>query len=218
MTLPTLIFDLDGTLTDPRLGIIRCLLHALAESGVDAPAGDLTRFIGPPLLDTLTTLTGSVERGEAALAAYRREYAAGGLLENELYPGIEAALELIAGRAPALFVATSKPRVFAERIVAHFGLDAHFASVYGPELTGERSNKADLLRHVLDRERLRPADVVMIGDREHDVIAARANGVRSIGVTWGFGSREELERAGAHVIVDSPEELAAWYAAIIGRG
>jgi phosphoglycolate phosphatase len=218
MTLPALIFDLDGTLTDPRQGIIRCLLHALQESGVEAPPGDLTRFIGPPLLDTLTTLTGSAARGEAALAAYRREYAAGGLLENELYPGIETALQLIAKRAPALFVATSKPRVFAERIVAHFGLAVHFASIYGPELTGELSDKADLLRHLIDRERLSAADIVMIGDREHDVLAARANGVRSIGVTWGFGSREELERAGADHIVDSPEELAAWYAAIIDGG
>lgn len=211
MTLPVLVFDLDGTLSDPREGIVRCLLHALAESGVAPPAGDLTRFIGPPLLDSLTELTGSAEGGAAALAAYRRCYTGGGMLENVPYEGIDHALAALADRAPALFVATSKPHVYAEAIVDHFGMSRFFRGVYGPELSGERAGKAELLAWLLAREALAPSDVVMIGDREHDILAARANGTRSVGVSWGFGSVAELRAAGADVICDTAAELVRWY-------
>lgn len=200
------IFDLDGTLTDPRRGIVRCLLEALGEVGVPPPAGDLTRFIGPPLADTFTLLAGDASLGAVALAAFRRRYAEDGLFENEVYPGIEALLTA-ASRDAALYVATSKPRVFAERILERFGLARHFTAVHGAELSGERADKAELLRHLCAQEGISPSTAIMIGDREQDIAAARANGMRSVGVTWGFGSQEEL--AGSDAICLSPYDLAA---------
>lgn len=207
-----LLFDLDGTLTDPREGITRCIRHALASAGALPPTEfELEKYIGPPLAETFALLLGTPAAAEGALMAFRACYREGGLYENRLYPGIEKALDELCSLAPAMFVATSKPREFAVRIVEHFGLRRFFRAVYGAETTGERSDKTELLSHLLRRERLHPTDVIMVGDRQHDIIAARRNAVRAVGVTWGFGSLEELAHAGPEAICASAEDLVNWY-------
>lgn len=207
---PTLIFDLDGTLTDPREGITRCIRHALEHLGIDHPEShDLERWIGPPLFETFTAIVGS-ERAPAALDAFRNWYSDVGLYENRVYDGIPPALAALRRDGHTLLVATSKPHLYAVRILEHFDLHRFFDGVYGSELSGERADKTELLTHLLREEQLDPKDAVMIGDRKHDVVAAKAVGMRSVGVAWGFGSKEELANAGADGISGSIDELLAW--------
>jgi phosphoglycolate phosphatase len=209
--LKAILFDLDGTLTDPREGITRSIAYALERMGVQPPPlDDLTFAIGPPLRASLARLIGddtpaTVER---ALAHYRERFADVGLFENTVYEGIGETLRGLADRGATLYVATSKPRVYAERIVRHFNLDGHFAGVYGCELDGTREDKRDLLAHLLPRHGVDAAGAAMIGDRGADMSAARHHGVRAIGVLWGYGSREELEAAGAQALCARPAELA----------
>jgi len=206
------LFDLDGTLTDPREGITRCIAYALERMGREPPPlAQLTFAIGPPLRDSLATLLGTRERAEVerALALYRERFADVGLFENRPYDGIDAALQAIAATGTRLFVATSKPLVYAERIVRHFGLHAHFIAVHGCELDGTREDKRDLLAHLLPLHGIAPANAVMIGDRGADMIAARHHGVHALGVLWGYGSRTELTDAGAQSFCASPRDLAS---------
>jgi len=207
-----LLFDLDGTLTDPKPGIVGCLRFALDQLGVSGPSDDvLTNFIGPPLRATFALLldTSDVSQIEEAIRLYRQRFAATGLYENQVYAGVPAMLEHAQQAATVMYVATSKPAVYAERIVQHFGLDHHFRQVYGAELDGRRENKADLVAYVLASEGVDAQTAVMIGDRAADVLAAKANGVRSIGVLWGYGSAHELLDAGVDVLCQTPSELAA---------
>jgi phosphoglycolate phosphatase len=206
----TILFDLDGTLTDPREGITRCIAHALERMGRESPPlGDLTFAIGPPLRGSLARLLGDESRDtvERALAHYRERFADVGLFENTPYDGIAETLAALRASGATLFVATSKPLVFAERIIRHFGFDAHFDAVHGCELDGTREAKRDLLAHVLAHHRIAPGGTVMVGDRGVDMDAARHHGLRGIGALWGFGSREELLDAGAHVLCAGPREL-----------
>ena len=215
-----LLFDLDGTLTDPREGITKCIAHALERMGREAPPLDaLTFAIGPPLRASLARLLGTDDRDavERALGHYRERFAGTGLYENAPYAGIDAALAALRAAGHRLFVATSKPRVYAERIVGHFALDAHFEAVHGCELDGTREDKRHLLAHLLPRHGLAPRATAMIGDRGVDMRAARHHGALALGVTWGYGSREELREAGAHALCDSPGELAARLAAVLGK-
>jgi len=204
-----LLFDLDGTLTDPKPGITRSIAHALERMGRESPPlDDLAFAIGPPLRKSLARLLGddtpaTVER---ALAHYRERFADVGLFENEVYAGIEKTLGQLRGEGHALFVATSKPRVYATRIVEHFGLAPHFEAVHGCELDGTREDKRHLLAHLA---RLHGIDrAVMIGDRGADMIAARHHGLHALGVTYGYGSAGELLAAGAHQLAASPAEIA----------
>ena len=209
-----LLFDLDGTLTDPAEGITRCLRHALAELAMAAPPVEqLRRYIGPPLRDAFAELCDDPARIEDAVRCYRARFASVGLYENRLYDGIVDCLERSRHAADALFVVTSKPTVYARRIVAHFGLAGYFERVYGSELDGRFGDKAELIGHLLESEALTPARAVMIGDRKFDIAAARRHGVDSIGVLWGYGSRRELAEAGAGRLCSSPAELAAALAA-----
>ena len=205
-----LLFDLDGTLTDPRVGIVRSIRHALEGLGHPGPPDDvLAGFIGPSLRGTFAVLLETSDRGliERAMTLYRERFGDVGLFENEVYAGIP---EMLSGFPPSRsFVATAKPTVFARRIIDHFGLAGHFTRVYGAELGNRFDDKADLLAHLLVAERLAPESAVMIGDRGVDVIAAKANGIRSIGVLWGYGSEPELVAAGAHGLCGTPLELAA---------
>lgn len=215
-----LLFDLDGTLTDPREGITKCIAHALERMGREAPPPEeLTFAIGPPLRASLARLIGTDDRDEVerAIGHYRERFAGTGLYENAPYAGIDAALAALRAAGHRLFVATSKPRVYAERIVGHFALDAHFEAVHGCELDGTREDKRDLLAHLLPRHGLAPRATAMIGDRGVDMRAARHHGALALGVTWGYGSREELREAGAHALCDSPGELAARLAAVLGK-
>ena len=211
MTTRVLLFDLDGTLTDPRPGIVGCIRFALDRLRVSCPSDDvLASYIGPPLRGTFATLldTSDAERIEEALRLYRRRFADTGLYENKVYEGVPAMLDTVGHVACAAYVATSKPAVYAERIVSHLRLGHHFRKVYGAELDGRWDDKAELLAYLLATEGVGPSASVMIGDRAADIMAAKANEVRSIGVLWGYGSETELTDAGADMLCRTPSELA----------
>jgi len=204
------LFDLDGTLTDPAPGIVRCLQYALREMGLPEHADtDLTRFIGPPLQESFRKLLGNPSGSDIdrAIGLYRERFAEVGIFENTLFLEVREVLSALREQGYELLVATSKPHVFARRIIDHFGLSDFFAGVYGSELSGERSAKAELIRHVLETQSL-PADAAcMIGDRRHDIIGAQQNGVSTIGVLWGFGSLAELKAAAPDRIAESIGDL-----------
>jgi phosphoglycolate phosphatase len=202
-------FDLDGTLTNPKPGITRSIQYALRKLDHDAPSEDeLTWCIGPPLLASFKKLLGTDALADAAILLYRERFADIGLFENEVYPGIEATLSVLAGQGGRrLFVATSKPGVYAERIIDHFKLRGYFERVFGSELDGTRSDKSELLDYALKAAQVDPAAAIMIGDRSHDMIGARGNGMTAVGVLYGYGSKEELLAAGAHRLSATPEGL-----------
>lgn len=209
--MPSRVFlDLDGTLTDARPGITRSIRHALTLLDRPAPPEEaLTWCVGPPLLGSLTELLdGDARLAERALALYRERFAEVGLFENTVYPEIPAALAALRADGHRLYLATSKPLVFAERIVRHFGLERWFDGLFGAELDGTRSGKAELLAWAMARAG-RDAPGVMVGDRSHDVAGARANGLAAIGVLWGYGGEAELTAAGAQRLIAAPSELPA---------
>jgi len=204
-----LLVDLDGTLTDNFVGIARSIRHALVALGAPEPApAALQPCIGPPLRASFARLLASDDPAliERAIALYRERYADVGWQENVVYAGIDAAFDGLAARGEALYLCTSKPAPYAERIVAHFGLRRFLDGVYGADLAGTLDDKAMLVAHLVAREGLDPAACTMIGDRVHDVRAAHANGVRAIGVLWGYGSRDEL--IAAEALVGSPDAIA----------
>ncbi|WP_081928736.1 HAD family hydrolase [Microvirga sp. BSC39] len=203
------LFDLDGTLTDPKTGITRSIQYALEKLGRPVPEADeLTWMIGPPIFAGFTQLLGGAEQVEDAVRLYRERYGDVGLYENEVYAGIPALLEDLRENGVRLYVATSKLQVFARRILDHFDLSRFFIEIYGSELDNRNADKRDLIRHIIEQERFDPTGAVMIGDRKHDAIGAKANGLASIGVTWGYGSRQELIEAGVACLVDAPQDLA----------
>jgi phosphoglycolate phosphatase len=212
---PSLVlFDLDGTLTDAAPGIINCLLYALDSMGVDHPDGDAIRtFLGPPLAVTFREHFGMTDaETDVAIAKYRERYHDVGLFENDVYGGIPELLTALNATDLTLAVATSKPTYSATRILEHFGLAGHFAFIGGSDLAGVRHDKAAVIAHTLEELGTlgiarSAAEVVMIGDREHDVHGARVHGIDTIGVLWGYGSRAELTGAGAVDLVDQPTDL-----------
>ncbi len=210
MPLNTILFDLDGTLTNPAEGITRSIAHALEQLGVaPPPLHELTTLIGPPLRVSFPGLldTSDSRRIEHAVALYRERYRDVGLFENVMYDDVPDMLEALHGRA-RLGIATSKPHVYATRILEHFDLLRFFDDVFGAELDGRFDDKRDLLGHVVATWSLDdPRRVLMIGDREHDILSARAHGLRTLGVTYGFGSAEELLSAGADALASRPAEI-----------
>jgi phosphoglycolate phosphatase len=207
----SLLFDLDGTICDPREGIVRCLKYALTRlEHAIPPEAELVRYIGPPLYESFAALLNSndTELIKRAVELYRERFATTGMFENSVYPGIADLLAGLCAERYRLYVVTSKPTIFAEKILHHFDLAAHFLNVHGSEFDGTRADKNNLIAYVLEREQLIPTDTVMIGDREHDILGALANGVRPIGVLWGYGSPEELTKAGALALCDTPVSLA----------
>jgi phosphoglycolate phosphatase len=212
------LFDLDGTLTDPKPGITECMRYALTKLGrVAPPPDDLLWCIGPPMPRSFATLLETDDQAliARAMALYRERFGTVGMFENAVYPGIPAAVAAVRGAGFATYVATSKPHVYARQIVAHFGLAPLFDGVYGSELDGTRVEKADLIAHALAEERLDPARVVMIGDRQHDAIGARRCGVRVIGVSYGYGGEAELRAHGVVAIADSPAAIPSLVAAVL---
>jgi phosphoglycolate phosphatase len=206
----TVLFDLDGTLTDPKPGITRCIQYALSELGYQPPdVNELLWCIGPPLKSSFSQLlqTSDDTLLEEAILLYRSRFSTIGLFENSLYPQIPETLKIIRAAGYQTFVATSKPQIYAERIIKYFDLAPFFDGVYGSELDGNRSVKGDLIFYILERESLLPSTVVMVGDRLHDIIGAKKNNIASIGVTYGYGSREELETHKADLIADYPKEI-----------
>ena len=207
-----ILFDLDGTLTDPGVGIVSCIRYALERLGRDMPADQaLLRYIGPPLREAFCELLNTSDRCaiDHAVNVYRERYSTIGLLENEVYAGIPEALAQLTERGDALFVATSKPEIYAQRILEHFGLAGHFRKIWGCELDGTRSDKGELIAHLLQHEKLTPAETLMIGDRSHDAVGARANGIVPIGVLWGYGDEAELTSAQCEMLLRRPQELTS---------
>jgi len=204
----TIYFDLDGTLTDPKPGITGSIQYALKKLGLAVPSQDeLTWCIGPPLHASLKALTGSDLLADQALLLYRERFSEVGLFENTPYPDIHDTLAAVAETGARMFVATSKPAVYATRIVDHFGMTPYFERVFGSELDGTRADKRDLLRYALEESKIDAASAIMIGDRSHDVVGARTNGMTAIGVLYGYGSEAELRDAGAHHICAAHPEL-----------
>lgn len=177
------------------------------------------RFIGPPSHDAFPDILGSRDPAlvDRAIAIYRERYSAVGLFEATVYPGVAEGLAALSTAGHALRVVTSKPRVYADRMIDHFGLRPFFVEVCGSELDGSLGNKGDLIAHVLSRAGIAPERAWMFGDRKHDVAGARRNGVHSAGVLWGYGSRAELETAGAESVYASMGELVAAFTANDGR-
>jgi phosphoglycolate phosphatase len=168
------------------------------------PDSEIRRHVGPPLQETFKRLLGADrDKVDTAVALYRERYGREGYLENRLYPGVLELLESLRARRVALFVATSKPLVFTQRILDHFGLTRFFKGIYGSELDGTRSRKTDLVAHLLQSERLTAAETVMIGD----LVGAIANDVQPVAALWGYGTRDELAGAGAKVICERPRDV-----------
>ncbi|HNY27391.1 MAG TPA: HAD hydrolase-like protein [Candidatus Sumerlaeota bacterium] len=208
-----ILFDLDGTITDSAPGILNSARHAIAKMELDeSRTGDLRRFIGPPLEYSFRTTFGLNESDAwRAVECYREYYAERGIWENTLYPGIRELLENLSQQSGCwVALATAKPEPFVDRILDHFGLAGFFNTVVGSYLDGRRTDKGEIIAEALTRL---PAGisrdrVCMVGDRRHDIAGAHTHGLTAIGVTYGYGSREELQEAGADRVVESVQELA----------
>ncbi len=210
-----ILFDLDGTLTNPKLGITKSVQYALAAFGTIEPDLDaLCNYIGPPLRVSFSEYHGmNADQAEAAVTKYREYYAKTGIFENEVYEGMEKLLIQLKDAGKTLIVATSKPEIFAIKILKHFKLDGYFTDICGATLDDSRGTKEEVIRYALSKNHLTDyADIVMVGDRLHDIEGAKKVGIASVGVLFGFGSREELENAGADKIAETVDKI---YEAII---
>ena len=205
------LFDLDGTLTDPAEGITRSVQEALRQMGRPVPEQDkLLSFIGPPLLDSFQEYCGMErEEAEKAIRLYRGYFSRQGIWENRVYPGIPELQRIQKEQGRQVILATSKPAVFASQILERFKLAPYVSLTAGSELDGTRSRKDEVIAWAMERAGLSPEEAVMVGDREYDVRGAAACGLPCIGVLYGYGSRAELERAGAALVVPTVEALTA---------
>jgi phosphoglycolate phosphatase len=208
MKIRNLLFDLDGTLTDPKIGITRSIQYALNKLGLPVPNADsLSWCIGPSMSESMKILLPPNSDTQAAVQLYRERYGSLGLYENNIYPEIKETLDQLHLQGFKLFVATAKPTVFATAIIRHFELEAKFIRTYGSNLDGTFTDKSELLSLILHQEQLDAAETVMIGDRKFDIVAAKENGIKSIAVTWGYGSEKELNESMPDQIVHSPYQL-----------
>jgi phosphoglycolate phosphatase len=208
--LSNIFFDLDGTLTDSKEGIIKCIDYALEKLGYPVPKGfNINDCLGPPLRVSFRRLLNSNDETliERAVAIYRERFSAIGLFENKVYPGIPELLSALNEKSLKLYVVTSKPKIFAGRIMEHFQLAHRFDAIYGTELNGRFDNKADLIEFILQNRKLRAEETVMIGDKREDIVAGKANLTRTIGVTYGYGSLQEITEAAPDGICGSPSEI-----------
>ncbi|EMB68451.1 HAD family hydrolase [Streptococcus mutans] len=206
----TILFDLDGTLTNPALEITNSLAYALEKFNIEVTdKKELYRFIGPPLQDSFENFYHfSKEDSLKAVDFYRDYFRHKGLYENEVYQGIPDLLERLKAQGKKLLVATSKPERFARQILKHFELFDYFDLVAGASMDGSRRLKGDVIAHALTSAQIAdPSSAIMIGDRKHDIIGAKENNLDAIGVLYGFGNREELKKAGATYIATNVEEL-----------
>ena len=206
------LLDLDGTLVDSQPGILSSCRAALRALGHETdPEMDISAIIGPPIEDVMRYLLSSFgdERVDEAVDAYRSDYGTRGLLLSELYPGIREMLVGLHSRGTRLFLATSKRETFARRILDNHGLSSLFQGIYGSVPGTGLDHKPELLAHILRDTELTAEDCIMVGDRKFDIVGAHANQMRAVGILWGYGSREELELAGADLIVDAPRELTS---------
>lgn len=212
-----LLFDLDGTLVDPALGIVGSCQSALSALGCPVPHHDeLSWIIGPPLRRSFATLLQDADQTEAAVGLFREFYAAGGIFQAAPYDGIFTALSALKDDGYRLLVCTAKPRLFALKVIAHFGFSDYFDGLYGAELDGRFDDKGDLIAHLFAQEGLLPGQGCMIGDRDNDILAASRNDLASIGVLWGYGDDAELKTSGATVLCQQPDELRDCVSLLMG--
>jgi len=205
-----ILFDLDGTLTDPAIGITNSVMYALKKYGIEVnDRSELYKFIGPPLWDSFENYFGfSKEEAKMAVEYYREYYRDMGIFENLVYDGFEDLLKTLKDNGKILIVATSKPEVFAKQILEHFDIAKYFTFIAGSNLDGTRVKKYEVIKYALESCNIIDfSKVIMIGDREHDIIGAKKAGINSIGVLFGYGNRNELEKAGADIIVDTVADI-----------
>lgn len=203
-------FDLDGTITDSSLGITNSVMYALKKYGIlENDRSKLYKFIGPPLDISFRDYYGfSEKKAWEAVGYYREYYKDRGIFENRVYDGFEEMLTQLKAAGKRMVVATSKPEVFARRIIEYFRMDKYFDYVAGMELDGGRGTKAEVIRYALEMCGIEDKrKVLMVGDRMHDVTGAKTAGIDCLGVLYGFGTREELEDAGADAIAETPEDI-----------
>lgn len=205
----TILFDLDGTLTDPALGITNSVSYALKKYGIEEEYQNLLRFIGPPLIDSFMEYYGfSQSQAEEAVVYYREYFSEKGLIENAVYEGMESFLSVLKNEGYTLAVATSKPEVFAKKILDHFNLSSYFTKICGATMDSSRSKKGDVIAYALKELNVTDlSQVVMIGDRQHDVVGAHQNGLKAIGVLYGYGDEEEMKTYKADYIASNLTEL-----------
>ena len=206
----TILFDLDGTLTDSALGIIRCLQYSLEKMGIiENDTEKLRRCIGPSLMETYQKLYGMDEKaGWQAIEFYRERFDHVGILENSLYPGVESMLKHLDEAGKTILLATAKPTVQAKSILERYDLAKYFHTITGSNLDGTRVNKGEVIRYdLLQIPQTQFSDILMVGDREHDILGAKQNQIDSVGVTYGYGTQIELEKAKEDYIVHSVAEL-----------
>lgn len=199
VVIKNILIDLDGTLTDPKVGITTSARYGLAKVGHPIPESEnIDWIIGPPLKASLATIlnvdANDVLAGQALLG-YRERFAVTGLFENHVFEDVAETLAALKDKGYRLFLATAKPEVYARQILDHFDLLKYFEYPYGSELNGERTNKGDLIAYILKKEQLNPEECLMVGDREHDIFGARHNGIETIAVEYGYGSKQELDQA-----------------------
>ena len=209
MTYTNILFDLDGTLTDPKEGIINSVKFALAKFGVnESEVGDLMKFIGPPLHVSFRDFCGfSKENTELAVQYFREYFTDKGINENRIFPGVVELLESLKSRNLRIVLATSKPTVHANTVLDKFEIAKYFQYVKGSNLNGTESGKTEIISHIIEKFKLEKESTVMIGDRFYDIIGAKENGIDSIGVTFGYGSESELKEAGATYICGNVKEI-----------
>jgi len=211
--LSNILFDLDGTLTDPKDGITRCIQFALDQLSATPPGVDqLDWCIGPPLRGSFSRLLNTQDDTllDQALFNYRKRFSENGMFENVIYPGVFPSLRRIKAAGIRVFLATSKPKVFAKQILDHFNLTPFFDAVYGSELNGHLSDKGELVAHILDTEDLDPKVTLIVGDRSHDIIGGKKNGIMTAAVSYGYGTREELTSSKPDFIFETISDLAAF--------
>ena len=199
MVIKNILLDLDGALTDPKVGITTSARYGLNKIGHPVAAHeDLDWIIGPPLKASLAKILqvdSSHDLAEQALLGYRERFAVTGLFENEVYPEVQETLAELKARGYQLFLATAKPTIYAKQILQHFNLAQYFSVIYGSELSGERTNKGDLIAYILEQQHLAASECLMVGDREYDILGARRNGIETIAVEYGYGSDAEISAA-----------------------
>ncbi|MFW1857838.1 HAD-IA family hydrolase [Acinetobacter defluvii] len=195
----SILIDLDGTLTDPKEGITTSARYGLNKIGHPiSDSENIDWIIGPPLKASLAKILGVDANdvlAEQALLGYRERFAVQGLYENHVFDDVADTLDVLKSKGYRLFLATAKPEIYARQILDHFDLLKYFEYPYGSELNGERTNKGELIAYILEKEQLSPAECLMVGDREHDIFGARKNGIETIAVEYGYGSKEELDQA-----------------------
>jgi len=206
-----LLFDLDGTITDPKVGITKAVQYALRSFGINVENAndDLCKFIGPPLRQSFKDFYGfDTDKAEKAVEKYREYFLEKGIYENTMYEGMDVMLDKLKKQGKTLIVATSKPTRLAERVLSHFKLDHYFTFVSGAEMNGDRSEKIEIILYAFEKNKINDLErCIMVGDRKHDIIGAKKAGIDSIGVLYGYGGRKELSDAGATHLAGSVAEL-----------